>query len=77
MLKKINNIMFISSDEMKKYKNKYPAINSCFLPTAINLDFKRRKLEKNNVLIIGSLFMPNNREGIKFYIKNSFIIAVR
>ena len=65
----IPNIMFVSHDELANYEKKYPWINSCFLPTAVSLDFKRRAFNTNNVLMIGSLFMANNQEGIRYYIQ--------
>ena len=69
LIRRLGNIMFISYDEMCKYKKKYPYIKECFLPTAVNFDFKTRDMNSNNVLIIGALFMDNNKEGIKRYIK--------
>lgn len=69
IVEKVPNIMFISYDEMIKYKNKYNNINECFLPTAVDFDFKRQSLNNNNVVIICSLFMINNKEAVKFYIE--------
>lgn len=39
------------------------------LPTAVDFDFKRQSLNNNNVVIICSLFMINNKEAVKFYIE--------
>ena len=38
ILKKISNFMFISYDEMQKYKKKYKDINAYFLPSAIEFN---------------------------------------
>ena len=70
LIRRIPNVMFVSYDELENYKRKYPWMNGCFLPTAVSLDFKQRYLKNNCVLMIGSLFMVNNQEGIKFYIEN-------
>ena len=41
IMNKVSNVMFISSDKLKKYKNKYHKINSYFLPSAIKLNLKK------------------------------------
>lgn len=69
ILKKISNFMFISYDEMQKYKRKYKDINACFLPSAVEFNFKKQSLNSKNVLIVCSLFMINNKEAIRFYIE--------
>lgn len=70
LIKKIPNVMFVSHDELKDYKRKYPWMNGCFLPTAVSLNFKRRTRTSNCVLMVGSFFMVNNQEGIRFYIEH-------
>ncbi|MCR5438568.1 MAG: glycosyltransferase family 4 protein [Selenomonas sp.] len=70
LIRNIPNVMFVSHDEVEDYKKKYPWMNGCFLPTAVALDFKRRDLKNNCVLMVGSFFMVNNQEGIRFYIEN-------
>lgn len=74
IVEKVSNIMFISYDEMKKYKNKYKNINACFLPSAVDFNFKKQTLNNKNVLIICSLFMVNNKEAIKFYIEKIHLL---
>lgn len=69
IINKISNIMFISYEELNKYKHKYPKINAYFLPSAVNLNFKNISNDSKNVVFIGSLFMINNKEAINFYIK--------
>lgn len=69
IINKISNIMFISHEELKTYKSKYPKIKAYFLPSAISLNFKKVVNENKNVVFIGSLFMVNNKEAIKFYIE--------
>lgn len=70
LVKEIPNIFFVSYDEMIKYKNRYSKINAYFMPTAVEMNMKKQRLNNKNVLFIGSLFMVNNREAIIFYIKN-------
>lgn len=69
IMNKVSNVMFISSDELKKYKNKYHKINSYFLPSAIKLNLKKVFNKNKNVVFIGSLFMVNNKEAIRFFIE--------
>lgn len=69
IINKLSNIMFISYEELKIYKAKYPKINAYFLPSAIPLNFKKIISKNKNVVFIGSLFMVNNKEAISFYIK--------
>lgn len=67
----INNFMYISSNEKDKhkYREKHQVI-------ALMPDFPKEsffpfnKNAQKNVLFIGSLFMPNNVESIKWYIEN-------
>lgn len=69
IIDKIPNIMFISYEELNKYKYKYPKIKAYFLPSAVNLNLKKINSNTKNVVFIGSLFMINNKEAINFYIK--------
>jgi glycosyltransferase involved in cell wall biosynthesis len=68
LFKHIKNIMFISKDEMEKYQKKNYEINSNFLPPPISDKHCQVPLESRKVLFIGSLFMNNNQEAIKWYI---------
>ncbi len=65
----VKNIMFISYDEQKYYNSVYN-LNDIFLPAVTELNFKKQKLTGRTVLILGSLFMSNNREGIIWYLRN-------
>lgn len=69
IFKRISNCMFISYNEMEKYRKKYINSNICFLPSAVELNLKKQSLDTRNVLIISSLFMVNNKEAIRFYIE--------
>lgn len=64
----IRNVAFISYEEAERYKKLYPNINAVFLPAAVDLDCKTRQLDNKTVLIIGSLFMTNNRDALEFYV---------
>lgn len=66
----LTNIMFISKDEMDSYKRKYPDINAVFLPPPITETCRKVCLMSRKVLFVGSLFMINNQEAIKWYITN-------
>lgn len=68
----INGILHISFDEKLSYENKFPNHKHIFLPASVDLrSFKQYKMKSApNVLFVGSLFMPNNIEGLKWYIKN-------
>lgn len=68
VVKKIPNIAFVSDEERERYQKRYPQINAFFLPVAINLECKKRPLDNKTALIIGSLFMTNNRDAIEFYV---------
>ncbi|WP_303996450.1 glycosyltransferase family 4 protein [Megamonas hypermegale] len=65
----MSNIMFISYEELNKYKNKYKDINGYFMPAAIEMKIKKQILNTKNVVCIGSLFMVNNKEAVQFYIE--------
>ncbi|WP_117883838.1 glycosyltransferase [Aureibaculum luteum] len=63
----VNRIWFISKKEALEYSNK----KGIHLPAPVNLSrMKVQKLEGKNVLFVGSLFMPNNIEGLMWYLKN-------
>lgn len=67
---KADRLWFISLNEEENYKKNYKATNSVHLPSPINTNFIKRKLDNNNVLFLGSLFMENNLEGILWYLNN-------
>lgn len=66
-----NKFLHISIDECKKYEILYPNKNT-FLPASLNVDKIIPYKEKinNNVLFLGSLFMPNNIESLIWYLEN-------
>lgn len=74
-IEKFNNIWFISKDEKMYFDSKYSLNNSLFLPPHIdeilikNRSYKIENIGKN-VLFIGSFFMNNNRDAIKWYLEN-------
>ncbi|KIM02624.1 MAG: hypothetical protein KN64_14640 [Sulfurovum sp. AS07-7] len=68
----IKACLHVSDDEYKIYKNNYQFINHIFLPASVDVNDFKKYTKKNNktVLFIGSLFMPNNIEGLMWYLKN-------
>lgn len=64
----LRNIAFVSYDEMIRYKKLYPEIHEVFLPVAIETDYKERGLNTKTALLIGSFFMINNQDAIRFYL---------
>lgn len=73
LYKKLNHFLFISKDEQKVFlsQQRNTAKNSLFLPPSISPVKREKVLLDNNrrVLFVGSLFMPNNKDGLKWYIK--------
>lgn len=71
LVSRMHNRMFISYEELKRFQSRYRSSNSIFLPPAIDVSpgsFRTRPLNSRTVLFIGSLFMPNNREGITWFV---------
>lgn len=68
LIRKVDQLLFVSSDETKAYQRRYPEAKNIFLPVAVKLDCKARPRTGHTVSIIGSLFMTNNREGIEWYL---------
>jgi len=67
----ISNMMFISKDEYLAFQQRFPEINSVFMPPCFSSNgLKQLSLKSNNVLFIGSFFMIYNREAIVWYLKN-------
>ena len=54
---------------MLRYRKAYPEIHATFLPVAIETEYKERALDSKTVLLIGSLFMINNQDAIRFYLQ--------
>jgi polysaccharide biosynthesis protein PslH len=68
---KVHRLWFISNDEVQS--KEYSAaiqLKSIHLPSPVNSSFLTQKLSNSKVLFIGSLFMPNNIEGLDWYLKN-------
>lgn len=69
--KRVKNRMYISCDEWKEFSSRYPNQNSTFLPACLSEVISRPfQYTSPKVLFVGSLFMVNNREAIKWYIEN-------
>ena len=66
----IDGFLHISYDEKVIYEKRYPKYSHIFLPASIDVNNIKSYKSKNsmNVLFIGSLFMPNNLEGLKWYL---------
>ncbi|MCP4569368.1 MAG: glycosyltransferase family 4 protein [FCB group bacterium] len=71
ILRRVPNMMFISSDEFQVAMQKYKNIHGIFLPPAIsNGSFVPPLPKARKVLFVGSFFMVNNREGLLWYLQN-------
>jgi len=69
ILKRIDTYMFISSKEHEKFAALHPEKRSLFLPPPVQLEqMAAYRPETRKVVFIGSLFMPNNREAIEWYL---------
>ncbi|CAM4280539.1 glycosyltransferase family 4 protein [Paenibacillus tarimensis] len=67
----VDKYLFISSKEYDAFKNEYPHKGSLFLPPPITREtFETSSFTAKNVVFIGSLFMPNNREAVEWYLKH-------
>mgnify|MGYP006142377255 FL=1 len=65
-----DRLWFISSTEEMEYHKLTNSNKSIHLPSPINGGFVKQKLDNNNVLFIGSLFMDNNIQGLMWYLDN-------
>jgi glycosyltransferase involved in cell wall biosynthesis len=71
MLKRVDKYLFISNQEFQKFSSRYPATKSQFLPPPVTKEiFQSNTFQSKNVVFIGSLFMPNNREAIEWYLEH-------
>ncbi|WP_152393670.1 glycosyltransferase family 4 protein [Paenibacillus guangzhouensis] len=71
MLKKVDKYLFISSKEFETFQSLHPTTKSLFLPPPVTKEtFLTSSFESKNVVFIGSLFMPNNREAIQWYLEH-------
>lgn len=69
VMEKVGNVAYISIDEMLHCNKNNNIKKVFFLPAAIDLNIKKQSLSSHTVLLLGNLFMPNNQEGIKFYME--------
>jgi polysaccharide biosynthesis protein PslH len=68
---KLPYIWFISKDEMDKFVSRNSNFNGAFIPPYVPTNsYIAKNIENKNVLFIGSLFMINNQEAIKWYLEN-------
>lgn len=69
--KQVDNYLFISSKEYDSFAHKHPEATSLFLPPPLTREkFARSQFASRHVVFIGSLFMPNNREAIRWYLEH-------
>lgn len=65
---KADRLWFISTKELNKYSNF--SVKAIHLPPPINQNFIKQELKGSNVLFVGSLFMENNLEALRWYLNN-------
>jgi glycosyltransferase involved in cell wall biosynthesis len=71
MLKKVDKYLFISNKEFESFQQQNPSARSLFLPPPVTNDtFSESTFHSKQVVFIGSLFMPNNREAIQWYLEH-------
>jgi len=69
MRERIDKYMFISDKEFERFRRRDPEAKSLFLPPPVAEGaFRESAFRTRNVVFIGSLFMPNNREAIEWYL---------
>ncbi|XID93090.1 glycosyltransferase family 4 protein [Paenibacillaceae bacterium WGS1546] len=65
----VDKYMFISNKEFESFRTRHPSARSLFLPPPVAGDaFQPGAFRGKHVVFIGSLFMPNNREAIEWYL---------
>lgn len=76
---KISKLLHISYEEFQLYNHKYPHLENIFLPASVNInDMKEYTLKESPyVLFIGSMFMANNIEGLKWFLENIHIKLIK
>lgn len=71
MLKKVDKYLFISNKEYEIFQTLHPTTKSLFLPPPVTKEtFLKSSFKSKHVVFIGSLFMPNNREAIQWYLEH-------
>ena len=70
--KLVNNYLFISKDECDNFleNNNKEGLTTYHLPPPLIQVKRERSLVANNVLFVGSLFMPNNIEALNWYLNH-------
>ncbi|MNO91258.1 Glycosyl transferases group 1 [compost metagenome] len=69
LLQKVDKYWFISSKEFETFQKLHPTAKSLFLPPPVTKEtFLTSTFLSKHVVFIGSLFMPNNREAIEWYL---------
>ncbi|WP_158602259.1 glycosyltransferase family 4 protein [Cohnella endophytica] len=78
MRNKIDKYLFISSKEFESFRSKDPSAKSLFLPPPVTMGkFGSNAFRSKRIVFIGSLFMPNNREAIEWYLANVHPLMLR
>ena len=67
---RIRDFAFISADELASFSRAHPESNSFWLPPSSGERNGKYPRISRTALCLGSLFMPNNREGVRWYIEN-------
>lgn len=71
MVEKVDKYLFISSKEFESFQKQNPSAKSLFLPPPVTkATFEASHFQTKHVVFIGSLFMPNNREAIQWYLEH-------
>ncbi|MDQ0086848.1 glycosyltransferase involved in cell wall biosynthesis [Paenibacillus anaericanus] len=71
MLQKVDKYLFISNKEFEEFQRRHPSAKSLFLPPPVTKEtFLASTFQTKHVVFIGSLFMPNNREAIEWYLEH-------
>jgi len=71
LTKRVGKYLFISSKEHDHFAGRHPEAASMFLPPPLTREtFARSTFASRHVVFIGSLFMPNNREAIRWYLEH-------
>jgi len=78
MLERIDKYLFISSKEHERFRTRNPQAQSLFLPPPVaEGHFRSNAFRNKHVVFVGSLFMPNNREAIEWYLARVHPLLLR
>lgn len=68
---RLKTIWFISKDELENFQSKNKEFKGLFIPPHVDNIYSKPKVSVNrNVLFVGSLFMTNNIEAVRWYLIN-------